>query len=77
MPWRALLQKPDTHRDDRYRKDPNGITADRRKTPSMVWMCPDCGKRGTVFSAVEDDGRVAGYFYECPNGHCWDRPYDD
>ena len=49
---------------------------DGRKAPSMVWICPDYGKRGTVFSAVEDDGRVAGSFYECPQGHCWDRPYD-
>jgi hypothetical protein len=49
---------------------------DRRKTPSMVWMCRECGKRGTVFSVTEDDGRVAGSFYECPEGHRWDRPYD-
>ena len=27
------------------------IARDRRKTPSMVWMCSDCGKRGTVFDA--------------------------
>jgi hypothetical protein len=58
----ALMQRP--------KKKPDG-----RKTPSMIWMCPDCGKRGTVFAAIEDDGRVAGYFYECPNGHCWARPY--
>jgi hypothetical protein len=47
---------------------------DRRKTPSMVWMCPTCGKRGTQFGVFEDDGRAAGSYYECRNGHCWDCP---
>jgi hypothetical protein len=50
----------------------------------MVWVCPTCGKRGTVRDRREENGiglggemtwRVVGSYYECVNGHCWERPY--
>ena len=56
---------------------------DRCKTPSQVWMCPTCGKRGTVRGVRAENGmpggRVTwlGSHYERLSYHCWDRPYDN